>query len=242
MTREEIGAALRSLGEKLAARGVRGEVLVAGGAALVLSLGVRDVTQDVDAYLGDEPQQVREAAEEVARERGLPAGWLNDAVKGFFNNAYTGTPPHALWAEYGGLAVYVVDPRYLFAMKAIAGRPRDVDDLVALAEHLGLHDVSAGLDLVCQYVPERLLTPRVRYTVEAAFARRGAPAPSGPDAWPHGFVRSATGTLHLRKRAVGTETLCGRDLGSAAIVAAPGSAPRWCLTCRRMARRSKREA
>ena len=135
MTRDEIERNLRALGGKLAERGVHGEIMVAGGAAMMLTLANRDVTQDVDAFIGGEAAAVREAALEVAREHGLPASWLNDAVKGFF---YAGTPPHGLWAVYGHLTVYVVDPRYLFAMKAAAARHRDIDDMVALVRHLGL--------------------------------------------------------------------------------------------------------
>ena len=123
MTREEIERNLQAVDGKLAERGIHGEIMVAGGAAMMLTLANRDVTQDVDAFIGGEATAVREAALEVAREHGLPALWLNDAVKGFF---YAGTPPHGLWAVYGHLTVYVVDPRYLFAMKAAAARPRDI--------------------------------------------------------------------------------------------------------------------
>lgn len=114
MTRDEIERNLRALGGKLAERGIHGEIMVAGGAGMMLTLANRDVTQDVEVFIGGDAAAVREAALEVAREQGLPAAWLNDAVKGFF---CAGTPLNDLWAVYGHLTVYVVDPRYLFAMK-----------------------------------------------------------------------------------------------------------------------------
>jgi hypothetical protein len=225
MTRAEIERLLWALGDKLAERGVEAEIMVAGGAALMLTLGNRDVTQDVDAFIGGDVAAVRDAAAEVAREHGLPASWLNDAVKRFF---YTGTPPHALWSVYGHLTVYVVDPRYLFAMKAAAARPRDIEDMVALARHLGLRHPADGIALIERYIPARFQTPKMRYAVEAAFASGGmvsaAPSPrrtstratSGAAqarAWEHGYLLVPSGVMHLCVPGSGTTTLCGRRFG-----------------------------
>ena len=252
MTRDEIERNLRALGGKLAERGVHGEIMVAGGAAMMLTLANRDVTQDVDAFIGGEASAVREAALEVAREQGLPAAWLNDAVKGFF---YAGTPPNALWAVYGHLTVYVVDPQYLFAMKAAAARPRDIDDLVALVRHLGLRRVADGLALVEKYIPARLHTPKMQYAVESAFAPIGTAASprttstrkaSGATplrAWEHGYLLAPSGVMHLCGPVSGTTALCGRHFGtnSASFIrpaALPGRA-RFCKVCRQ-ALRSRR--
>ena len=255
MTRDDIERNLRALGGKLAERGIHGEIMVAGGAAMMLTLANRDVTQDVDAFIGGEAAAVREAALEVAREHGLPASWLNDAVKGFF---YEGTPPHSLWAVYGHLTVYMVDPRYLFAMKAAAARPRDIDDLVALVRHLGLRRPVDGIALIERYIPARLQAPKMRYAVEAAFAASGpagAPPPSRmattrkPEgattlqAWAHGFLLAPSGVMHLCGPGSGTPTLCGRHFGpnGASFIrpaALPGRA-RFCKVCRQ-ALRSRR--
>ena len=78
-----------ALGEQLAARGERVELVVIGGAAL-LALGLtRRATRDVDvvALLADRtlsrprplPPAVIEARERVARDFGLPEDWLNAA-------------------------------------------------------------------------------------------------------------------------------------------------------------------
>ncbi len=256
MTRDEIELNLRALGGKLAERDIHGEIMVAGGAAMMLTIANRDVTQDVDAFIGGDAAAVRDAALEVAREFGLTASWLNDAVKGFF---YGGTPPHSRWAVYGRLTVYVVDPQYLFAMKAAAARPRDIDDLVALVRYLGLRNPVDGIALLERYIPKRLQTPKMGYAVEAAFAVSGAAAaPPSPRTapsrrapgvnslrtWAQGYLLAPSGVMHLCGSVSGTTALCGRHFGPDNVsfirpAVLPGRA-RFCKVCRQ-ALRSRRD-
>lgn len=165
MDRVEIERCLRSVGRYLDEQGLTGEILLVGGAYMTLVLRQREATKDVDAYFAAHAPAIREVAARVAREEGLPADWLNDAVKGFFY----AQPEAKLWLECPGLRVYAPDPSYIFAMKAIAGRPEDLRDLGALRENLGLTSVAEALAIVARYVPERLLTPRVQYLIEDLF-------------------------------------------------------------------------
>jgi len=96
MRGDEIGRHLRQVGQYLHAAGLTGEIMTVRGAYMTL---------------------VR-----AAREQWLPVDWLNDAVKGFLNAQPETTTP---WAEFPGLGVYAPDPAYIFAMKALAGRPAD---------------------------------------------------------------------------------------------------------------------
>lgn len=86
-------------------------------------------------------------------------------MKGFL---YT-QPDVTMWLECPGLRIYAPDPAYVFALKAVAGRPEDLLDLRALRDLLGITSPAAALDIVTRYVPERLLTPRVQYLVEDLF-------------------------------------------------------------------------
>ena len=74
-----------------------------------------------------------------------------------------------VWQECPGLRVYAPHPSYIFAMKAVAGRPEDLNDLRALRDSLDLTSAAEALALVTRYVPERLLTPRVQYLIEDLF-------------------------------------------------------------------------
>lgn len=163
--REEIEGYLRSLGRHLHSQGLTGEILLTGGAYMTLVLRQREATKYVDAYFAANAEAIREAATRVAREAGLRADWLNDAVKGFL---YT-QPEATLWLECPGPRFYVPPPSYIFAMKTVAGRPEDLGDLRALRNVLGLTSAAEAVALVTRYVPERLRTPRMQYLLEDLF-------------------------------------------------------------------------
>lgn len=165
MDRDEIERSLRQIGRYLNERGLTGEILLVGGAYMALVLRQRETTKDVDAYFATEANAVREAAARVAQENGLPADWLNDAVKGFLY----AQPETTLWLECPGLRVYAPSAAYVFAMKAVASRPEDLRDLQALRDNLGLESAAEAIEIVTRYVPERLLTPRVQYLMEDLF-------------------------------------------------------------------------
>lgn len=165
MTKAEIEDALQKLGREMQKQNLTADVVLAGGAAMILLLQNREITTDIDAFIRGDTTAVNLAVAKIAEENGLPEAWLNDGVKGFFY----GDPPKTVWADYPGLRVYTVTPEYLFAMKAIAGRPRDDEDLKALVTHLGLKSPEEGLAIVERYVPPRLLTVRVKYAVQNLF-------------------------------------------------------------------------
>lgn len=165
MGSKEIEGYLRQVGLYLHEQGLTGEILLLGGAYMTLVLRQRETTKDVDAYFAAHPDAIRIAAARVARENALPRDWLNDAVKGFL---YV-QPEITLWLECPGLRVYAPHPSYIFAMKAIAGRPEDLRDLQVLRDNLGLTSSVEALAIVTRFIPERLLTPRVKYLIEDLF-------------------------------------------------------------------------
>lgn len=89
---------------------------------------------------------VREAAGAVGRARGLPDGWLDDAVKGFLRGA---DPDARRYFEGAALNVDVASARYLLALKLFASRVEtDADDVAFLYRQVGFTTVEEGLDLV----------------------------------------------------------------------------------------------
>ena len=106
MDAQEITRNLRLLGAELQQRGVTGEIVMVGGAVMLLVIGNRQTTKDIDAYFATNPQAIRDAALTVAKQKRLSPNWLNDAVKGFF---YT-QPPTTLWLDVPGLRAYVAEP------------------------------------------------------------------------------------------------------------------------------------
>jgi hypothetical protein len=119
LTATAIRTAFAALAKELARTGESGELVIAGGAALVLLFGARETTKDVDAYfLPPNPSAVRSAAMHVAAELDLPQDWLNDAAKGYF---VTVTSGDVLYSA-SSLVVRAASVPQLFAMKLAAWR------------------------------------------------------------------------------------------------------------------------
>lgn len=251
MKRSEIERNLRALGQKLRARGVTGEILIVGGAYMLLVLASREATRDIDAYFEKDREAIRAAAAEVAKERGLPADWLNDAVKGFIHRRPARTD---LWASYPGLNIYTPDPEYVFAMKAEAARvgTSDIDDLKALIKKLKLKTLAQALAVVERYVPAQLRSMRAQLTLEAIFEELGFDKTrQAPTPWIAVPLSSKDGgSATTAKTHIATPrsrlTLCGRSMRAPGKGMAHTSDPRRdlgtgiCLTCYRSWTRGRR--
>lgn len=165
MDRDEIIAALTALAAELQRRGISADMYVVGGAAIALAFDERRATRDIDAVF--EPKNiVYEAAAVVAEHRGLPAGWLNDAVKGFL----AGDDPEATPVfDLPGLRCLVASPRTLLALKVLAHRVgEDEADVRLLAAELGLENASDVLAIAEETFGDRL-DPAARFFVEEIF-------------------------------------------------------------------------
>lgn len=165
MQRAEILDALQSLAARLHERGIDGELYVVGGAAIAMAFDARRATRDVDAVF--EPKaEIYRAAEEVAAEQGLPAGWLNDGVKGFV----AGPDASAVSVlEIPGLRVLVASPRMLLAMKVLAHRlGEDDEDVRLLARELDLDSAEAVLSVAEEVYGDRL-DAAARFFVQELF-------------------------------------------------------------------------
>src|SRR6185369_3304545 len=92
LSRDDIRRALLALAVELTGTPVRCEIVVVGGAAIVLLYGAREATKDVDVFIlnqGD-PTVVRRAVQRVADALALPDDWLNDAAKGYVHGLSIG--------------------------------------------------------------------------------------------------------------------------------------------------------
>jgi hypothetical protein len=102
----------------------RCEIVVVGGAAVVLLYGARSATKDVDVVIlsAIEPAVIRDAVKRTGRALGLPDDWLNDAAKGYVHGLALGE----VIVDHPTLVVRTLAPRQLLAMKLSAWRD-DVD-------------------------------------------------------------------------------------------------------------------
>lgn len=95
---------LAEVGALLATRGITGEIVLAGGAVMVLALHARGGSRDIDAVFAREADAIRQAAGEVADTHGLPTAWLNDHVRVFVG----GDAPTVELFDLPGLRVRMV--------------------------------------------------------------------------------------------------------------------------------------
>lgn len=127
LSRDQIEQALKRLGELAVADGQSIEMLIVGGAAMMLGYNSRSATRDVDGVFFEPPPAllIRRWVQQIASDSGLPIDWLNDAAKGFLFGHSRGrivfTAP--------GIDVWQPLPEQLLSMKLSAWRDnRDIGD------------------------------------------------------------------------------------------------------------------
>ena len=164
MTDAEMRRYLTEVGQHLDARDITGEIVLAGGAVMVMALHARGGSNDIDAVFTHEAEAIRLAAREVAEKHGLPAIWLNDHVGAFVGP----DAPTVELFDVPGLRVRMVRLDYLFYMKAWAGDPIDQRDLLEIARALEVTDEHHAYDIVRGYSPGGL-TREVQILLESVF-------------------------------------------------------------------------
>ena len=159
-TRDEIQSALAEVAHILNAEGVRARILVFGGAALALEyVHGRAATRDVDGAFGSSAKEVASAARKVARARGYPDDWLNDAARVFL--PIHGDPEFRPVIRVGHVEIAVAPPDLLLAMKLRAARGRrDLDDIEDLLHVCGIATADDALHLFEEYFPDDVLPDR----------------------------------------------------------------------------------
>lgn len=142
-------AALTLLGQRLGDLGVRVDLVVIGGGALLLAGLATRSTKDVDIVALKEGEQLTsaealpesffEAAREVAREFGFRADWINTGPKELLRFGLpTGFLSRCARKEFGPLGLYVASRLDQIHLKLYAAtdqgpKSRHFDDLLSLS-------------------------------------------------------------------------------------------------------------
>lgn len=152
LTRGDILRLFEALNKELRARKVTGELYLVGGAVMCLVHNQRPSTKDIDAAFAP-TKEVRLAAKKVGEDFGLPADWLNDAVKGFLSERADFAPQ----LELDHLKVFCASAEYLLAMKCLAFRIgqefHDETDVRYLLRYLNIETYAAALEVIARYYP-----------------------------------------------------------------------------------------
>ncbi|TAH49198.1 MAG: hypothetical protein EYC68_18900 [Chloroflexota bacterium] len=136
LSRTEIESALRRLGELAKQEQEQIQLVVVGGAVMLLVYQARLTTRDVDAVILSprSTATVRKWVKQVAHELDLPEEWLNDGAKGYLIGLSQG--PTVFSAP--GIEARAPSLAQLLAMKLSAWRDEtDIDDARRLLQEIG---------------------------------------------------------------------------------------------------------
>ena len=112
------------------------ELILVGGASIILNYGFRDVTTDIDAVILAD-SVMKEAINAVADKEDIPDGWLNadfTRSESFSTALILNSSYYRTYANI--MEVRTVRAEYLLAMKLVAGRTykRDLSDIIGIIE------------------------------------------------------------------------------------------------------------
>lgn len=168
LNKNQIENGFKALNKQLKQQEVIGDIVIFGGAYMVLALNARASTKDVDAIFKP-VTEIRSAAIAVAAELNLPEDWINDGVKGFLpaKSSEMGTK----FLNYSNLRVWTPKPEYILAMKCMASRAdsHDLNDIKALIKHLGLDAADDVLNIISSYFPSRQIPVKIQFIVDEIF-------------------------------------------------------------------------
>lgn len=164
MQAEDIETYLADLGQELQDMGQQQPVrlLLVGGAFMLTQFHNRIATKDVDVLLKDVDdsttsnlsQAFKAATRVVARRNSLPFSWINDVIGDFLRDASI-VPEGTLWRTYWPLEVYIPPDDYILALKLLAGRTKDQEDIQALCQQLHIRTRQQAQQIVDRYIPDK---------------------------------------------------------------------------------------
>ncbi|MDX6531761.1 MAG: hypothetical protein QOH41_4051 [Blastocatellia bacterium] len=134
-TRKEIVEGLERLGQLATESAIKIELILVGGALMVMRFQARESTRDVDVAIlaPADAQKVRELARRVGEEHGWPDDWLNDGAKGYLIGLSSGS----IVLSAPGIEVRSPATEQLLAMKLSAWRDDvDIADASRLLEEM----------------------------------------------------------------------------------------------------------
>jgi len=137
ISKENLNHYLSELGKrfrKLSGKKMPAEIILIGGASILINYGFRDVTYDADAIIFAS-SVMREAINYVRDEFGLPHEWLNEGFKNTSSYSDKLFEVSVYYRSFSNvLIVRTITAEYLIAMKAMSGRQYkyDLSDIVGI--------------------------------------------------------------------------------------------------------------
>jgi len=167
LKKEDMLRYFEQINNSLAQRDQSGEIIIAGGAALMLAFDARNATYDIDAIF--EPKgDMQQIIKDIAKANNLDDDWLNDGVKGFLHDKMGVT----VCQRYSHLVVKNLDAESLLAMKLTSARPvpsSDMNDSIFLMRKLNIKTEDELFALIEKYTHPSRHTMEAKYFTKTAF-------------------------------------------------------------------------
>lgn len=155
---DDVRRALDEFVDELVARGASSHIRVVGGAGVMIQAGRETLSRDIDA-LYSPSRQIDEAIRSVALSNNWAETWLNDAVNMYASN-FDNDEDWEIHIARSGVTVSVAKCPLLLAMKLLAGRSRDIDDITLLLAACGITKLQGAVDVFDHYYPTESMKPR----------------------------------------------------------------------------------
>lgn len=108
-----------------------------------------------------------EESRAVAKDLGLPPWWLNEQTSVYVSGKED--PGKRRVFDHPNLRIMVASPEHIFAMKALAARARDIDDLRSLAALAAVYTVDDALRICRDFYPDEEVSSRALGVLKELF-------------------------------------------------------------------------
>lgn len=134
------------------------DVVLIGGAAMILHFGATRATRDVDVlFIRGDFSELRRAIKAVAREYDVPDDWMNDSAKGFVDVLAPDFSERLVPLEinFKQLHLFALGVADQAAMKIVALREQDLEDLELLLARMSADDKRTLVGIMNHLAPIR---------------------------------------------------------------------------------------
>jgi hypothetical protein len=170
LDRERLLKLFDELSAELRFSRTRAQIYIVGGAAMSLAFDRERTTRDVDARIDTGHSRLVEAVRKVGRRYGLGDTWLNDQATTAIPRASDRRAETLYQSPH--LTVTGASAKHLLAMKLLAGRNKDREDVATLAEHLKLKEPGDAIRIYEALFPDEKLKPQAHQLLDWAFRTR----------------------------------------------------------------------
>ncbi len=141
---------------KLNGRSMPAEIVLIGGASVLINYGFRDITYDLDAIIVSS-SAMKQAINRVGDKYGLPNGWLNTdfmRTKSYSTKLLEYSVYYKTFSNI--LTIRTITAEYMVAMKLMAGRKykNDFSDIIGILKHHKEHGRPLTLQIIRGAVEE----------------------------------------------------------------------------------------